>query len=35
MLTPPGRARPARVRVLMEFLREHFTARSWGHGVER
>ena len=35
MLTPPGRARPARVRVLMEFLRERFTARSWGHGVER
>jgi DNA-binding transcriptional LysR family regulator len=35
MLTPPGRARPARVRVLMEFLRERFAARSWGHGVER
>jgi DNA-binding transcriptional LysR family regulator len=35
MLTPPGRARPARVRVLMDFLRDRFAARSWGHGVER
>jgi DNA-binding transcriptional LysR family regulator len=35
MLTPPGRARPARVRVLMDFLRERFAARAWGHGVER
>jgi DNA-binding transcriptional LysR family regulator len=35
MLTPPGRARPARVRVLVDFLRERFAARSWGHGVER
>jgi DNA-binding transcriptional LysR family regulator len=35
MLTPPGRARPARVRVLMDFLRERFAAHFWGQGVER
>ena len=34
LLTPPGRARPARVRVLMEFLREQFARQPWAHGVE-
>lgn len=29
IVTPPGRARPARVRVLMEFLRDHFAQQSW------
>ncbi|WP_238147141.1 substrate binding domain-containing protein [Rhizorhabdus dicambivorans] len=35
MVTPPGRARPARVRVLMEFLRAQFASQPWAHGVER
>ncbi len=35
MVTPPGRARPARVRVLLEFLRDHFADDPWGQGVER
>ncbi len=35
ILTPPGRARPARVRVLMEFLRERFAQQPWAHGIER
>lgn len=34
MMTPPGRARPARVRVLMEFLREHFAGPPWAQGIE-
>jgi DNA-binding transcriptional LysR family regulator len=34
ILTPPGRARPARVRVLIEFLREHFAKQPWAHGIE-
>jgi DNA-binding transcriptional LysR family regulator len=29
LVTPPGRARPARVRVLLEFLRNHFNSRDW------
>ncbi len=35
VVTPPGRARPARVRVLLEFLRRHFALQPWAHGVER
>ena len=35
MVTPPGRARPARVRVLIEFLREHFAVQPWARGILR
>jgi DNA-binding transcriptional LysR family regulator len=35
VVTPPGRARPARVRALLEFLREQFANQPWAHGVER
>jgi DNA-binding transcriptional LysR family regulator len=34
LVTPPGRARPARLRVLVEFLREHFARQPWAHGIE-
>lgn len=34
VVTPPGRARPARVRVLLEFLRQHFATKSWAQGIE-
>ncbi len=34
VVTPPGRARPARVRVLLEFLRQQFASQPWAHGVE-
>lgn len=34
VVTPPGRARPARVRVLLGFLRDHFANRPWAHGIE-
>lgn len=34
VVTPPGRARPARVRALLDFLRQHFAAKSWAQGVE-
>lgn len=34
VLTPPGRARPARVRVLIEHLRTHFAAQPWAVGIE-
>ena len=34
VVTPPGRARPARVRVLLEFLRDHFASQPWAHGIE-
>ncbi len=29
LLTPPGLARPARVRVLIDFLREHYARQAW------
>lgn len=34
VVTPPGRARPARVRVLLDFLRQHFATKSWAEGIE-
>ncbi len=34
VVTPPGRARPARVRVLIDFLRAHFAAQPWAQGIE-
>ena len=34
VVTPPGRARPARVRVLLEFLRQQFAHQPWAHGIE-
>ena len=34
VVTPPGRARPARVRLLLDFLRQHFAAQPWAQGIE-
>ncbi|MDG3442546.1 LysR family transcriptional regulator [Nitrospirillum amazonense] len=34
MLTPPRRVRPARVRVMIEFLRQRFMTMPWARGVE-
>ncbi|WP_340317725.1 LysR family transcriptional regulator [Rhizorhabdus argentea] len=34
VVTPPGRARPARVRALLEFLRQQFSSKPWAHGIE-
>ena len=35
ILTPPGRARPARVRVLIAYLKQSYAAAPWAVGVER
>jgi DNA-binding transcriptional LysR family regulator len=35
VITPPGRGRPARVRVLIEFLRERFATSAWAIGILR
>jgi DNA-binding transcriptional LysR family regulator len=34
VITPPGRARPARVRALLDFLRQHFATQPWAQGIE-
>jgi DNA-binding transcriptional LysR family regulator len=34
VITPPGRARPARVRALIDFLRRHFATQPWAQGIE-
>lgn len=34
VVTPPGRARPARVRALLDFLRQHFASQPWAQGIE-
>jgi DNA-binding transcriptional LysR family regulator len=31
IVTPPGRARPARVQALIEFLAVHFAQAPWAH----
>jgi DNA-binding transcriptional LysR family regulator len=34
ILSPPGHGHPARVRVLISFLRDYFASQPWAHGVE-
>ena len=34
IVTPPGLARPARVRVFPEFLRARFASKCWAQGIE-
>lgn len=34
VVTPPGRARPARVSALLQFLRAHFAEQGWAVGIE-
>lgn len=34
VVTPPGKARPARVRALVDFLRRHFATQPWAQGIE-
>lgn len=34
ILSPPGQGHPARVRVLIAFLRDYFTTQPWAHGIE-
>jgi DNA-binding transcriptional LysR family regulator len=34
VVTPPGRAQPARVRALIDFLRRHFATQPWAQGIE-
>jgi len=34
VVTPPGRARPARVRVFLDFLKQQFSSQPWAQGIE-
>lgn len=34
VVSPPGKVRPARVRVLLDFLRRRFAAQGWAAGIE-
>ncbi len=34
LLTPPQTIRPARVKLLIDFLKQHFASQPWARGIE-